>query len=1012
MSQHCPRCERTLELPGLAAFCPYCGQSLTATFADVGRTTPPSAIPPPEPAPERLGDYRLLRRLGQGGMGVVYEGEHLPTGRRVAVKLVNVEASDDALERFRQEGKLASAVSHPRCVFVLAADTDAGRPFIVLELMPGRTLDDEVAQRGPLPVEAALGHALDLIEGLEQVHSLGVIHRDVKPSNCFLDHEGRVKVGDFGLARSLAPDVRLTRTGAFVGTPLYASPEQIKGRPLDGRADVYSVCATLFFLLTGRAPHERGDRDALAVMARVVSEDAPPIRSLRQDMPHGLERILTRGLSRERERRPSDLGALRQELTAFRQTKVGKRVVATRLIAYLADAFLLTPPWWVAAVAGEGLTSTGINPAAVGLATLLDLLYFGVPEGLLGWSVGKWLFGLRVWRRGDVEPPGLWRALARCLIWAAVTSWPGAVVAVMLPRTPEHLALVSVLNLVLSMAGVCVLMLPMRRANGYLCLHDLLTGTRVVALPEREEAARFPSRAEQAEPAPSAEERVGPFRVLGEVWRRGDECVLRATDPVLDRPVWLWLRPADRPELPADRREAPHAARPRWLTHGEHGPLRYDAFLVPAGAPMDHAVAVAGKRSWGRAGPILLELAEELCREGAACHDLSQVWLSPEGGVVLIDVPLADGAGLTREDILAEAAVVLLEGKPPEPGRTRPPRAVLPMHAREALLGLPRFGGALDAAAFQGRLAATLDRPSQTERPARLMHLGLMLLTLLVCCAGGPVAMLLFMGMGVTTELDVNLREAHGKLDSHAEAGAALSAALVAPTPHPLQRLLPALALHDHQRPRAELVDAVERAEEVRQARAGRLSFFSRRGLEENRKVAMAVGSRHRPQQSLQDWAQAAADPDRKADLAAEAHSLDQLPRTGMEAFPMVLGLALIAPGVCVLAALVTRRGLRSMVVGLDVARRDGAPAGRLRCAWRALAAWPAAMGPLILAAWVEELYWERWAASGGEAWLLSLASLAWLGSAAVPLLALGLMVWSPARSLHDRLAGTWLVPR
>src|SRR5688500_14231581 len=94
MSQLCPRCQRTLDLPGQVAFCPYCGHSLSVTTADTPRTTPPSAIPPAESVPERLGDYRLLRRLGQGGMGVVYEGEHLPTGRRVAVKLVDVEASD------------------------------------------------------------------------------------------------------------------------------------------------------------------------------------------------------------------------------------------------------------------------------------------------------------------------------------------------------------------------------------------------------------------------------------------------------------------------------------------------------------------------------------------------------------------------------------------------------------------------------------------------------------------------------------------------------------------------------------------------------------------------------------------------------------------------------------------------------------------------------------------------------------------------------------------------------
>src|SRR5438552_1118271 len=128
--------------------------------------------------------------------------------------------------------------AHPRCVFVYAADEDAGRPYIVMELMPGDTLHDLLEKRGPLPPAEAVAKILDVIDGLLEAHQLGVVHRDVKPSNCFLEADGRVKVGDFGLAKSLVTESHLTRTGAFLGTPLYASPEQVKRETVDAQTDV------------------------------------------------------------------------------------------------------------------------------------------------------------------------------------------------------------------------------------------------------------------------------------------------------------------------------------------------------------------------------------------------------------------------------------------------------------------------------------------------------------------------------------------------------------------------------------------------------------------------------------------------------------------------------------------------------------------------------------------------------------------------------------------------------
>ena len=213
-------------------------------------------------------------------MGTVYEAEDPHSGRHVALKVVlpQYAGSKETLERFARRGSWP-AVCHIRaCVFVLGADEDAGRPYIVMELMSGATLQDLVRDQGPLPAEEAIREILDVIDGLEEAHRLGLVHRDVKPSNCFVEADGHVKIGDFGLARSLVRDTHLTRTGTFLGTPLYSSPEQVKAEKVDAQSDVYSVAATLYFLLTGQAPFQSGD--AMATLARIVSDDPPSLRTL------------------------------------------------------------------------------------------------------------------------------------------------------------------------------------------------------------------------------------------------------------------------------------------------------------------------------------------------------------------------------------------------------------------------------------------------------------------------------------------------------------------------------------------------------------------------------------------------------------------------------------------------------------------------------------------------------------------------------------------------------------
>src|SRR5262249_61776810 len=174
----------------------------------------------------------------------------------------------------------------------------------------------ELIQReGPLPVEQAVTRILDVIEGLEEAHRLGVIHRDVKPSNCFIEQDGHIKIGDFGLSKSLAGDSHLAGTGSFLGTALYASPEQVRAETVDRLSDVYSVAATVSFLLPGRAPHETGD--AAATLARIVSEPAPSMRSIRPEIPTKLDDIVLRGLEKQPDDRWRSLSEFREALQPF-----------------------------------------------------------------------------------------------------------------------------------------------------------------------------------------------------------------------------------------------------------------------------------------------------------------------------------------------------------------------------------------------------------------------------------------------------------------------------------------------------------------------------------------------------------------------------------------------------------------------------------------------------------------------------------------------------------------------
>jgi serine/threonine protein kinase len=180
------------------------------------------------------GPYRIGRLLGRGGMGEVHEAEHVDSGRRIALKVLQERLQDaDERARFLREGQLAASISHPHTVYIFGSEEIAGVPVISMELLPGGTLKDRVAAEGPLPPAVGVSAVLDIIGGLDAAQAAGILHRDIKPSNCFVDSDGSVKVGDFGCrSRPGARRSQQLATG-FEGTPQFAAPEQLRGEPLD-----------------------------------------------------------------------------------------------------------------------------------------------------------------------------------------------------------------------------------------------------------------------------------------------------------------------------------------------------------------------------------------------------------------------------------------------------------------------------------------------------------------------------------------------------------------------------------------------------------------------------------------------------------------------------------------------------------------------------------------------------------------------------------------------------------
>ena len=589
LSRRCPRCGRQLppDAPeGLCASCLLTAGTETLTgFSDRPRRRRVHGDPSPPGAPRLVdgqvwGPYRVVRLLGRGGMGEVYEAEQLETGRRLALKVLRhtLRGAEDRA-RFLREGQLAASISHPHTVYIFGSEEVGGAPAITMELLSGGTLKDRVSVDGPMPPSAAVSAVLDIIGGLDAAQAAGILHRDIKPSNCFVDADGAVKVGDFGLSIStLTRDVRHElATAGFEGTPQFAAPEQLRGEPLDVRSDIYAVGATLYYLLTERPPLDAPDLREL--VSKVVSEKPASPRVLRRDIPRGLAAVVLRCLAKAPAGRPQSYAELADLLRPYVSADEVPSPLGARVIAWIADSvivsimtwLLVSSAWTVGVTLGSATTLLRLSA----WSWLASVIYYLVLEGSWGASLGKRLMGLRV----TSQPDDRWwlRVGLRTAVFHVPTSFPLSSWA---PRGidgpwrrvhGEHSA--EWMELECASRSLVV------AAADHSAVLDRPPRQRMdrrprVAEPDACRAAECPPvrcirRSEDVTcrfcSALSSLRRVGPYAVHTMVGETGGGRLFVGVDPILRRHVWIHEVPPGTPPVTATRRDASRPGRLHWL---------------------------------------------------------------------------------------------------------------------------------------------------------------------------------------------------------------------------------------------------------------------------------------------------------------------------------------------------------------------------------------------------------------------------------------------------------------
>lgn len=991
---HCLECNAPLnaaETHGLCARCllklGFASQFGEPSVSGAGRRVP---VPPPL-LPFDFGGYRVIQLLGRGGMGAVYEAEHLETRRRVALKVLGQSIdSPDARKRFLREGRLAASISHPNSVYIYGTEEIDGAPVISMELAAGGTLRDLIKQRGPLPPREAVDAILQVIAGLETAYGGGVLHRDVKPANCFVTPGGAVKVGDFGLSVSTLArnDSQLTASGVMLGTPSYAPPEQLRADELDVRADIYSVGATLYALLTGHAPFE-GD-NAVQVVAAVLDKQPAAIPGI----PATLAQVVMKCLEKKREARFSNYAELREALLPFSAEAATPAPLGLRFVAGVIDSVVTFLPYLgYLVLAGSDLVNDWLGTRDVRLFSyvlfyfLVTLAYYGIAEGLWGAGLGKLLCGLQVVRPG-LGTPGIPRATIRALILSSseILAYSAQLIfmdaATVRSRVAEDQWLFSDYSWIVFL----LLFVTMRQRNGFAAVHDLATGTRVIVKARSHARPRLEVPAVTI-PTDSAS-RLGPYLVTGslpiEKWSN-------AYDELLRRPVWIKQVSAATPPLSEVRRSISRPGRLRWLAGTRGAEIGWDAYEAPNGRRLTELKQ--GSQSWAAVRYWLADLTQEIeaaSDEGSlpAHITLDHVWLTGDGRAVLLDEPLGGESALNSE-AFAVVEVSGLQRFLDAVATFATDRHALPLHARDFLQRLA--AAAFDRATFiAGNLHSLLAKPTKVSHRRRIASMLLAPSIFLIASAALGIAM-----FGTWKHGEMVFRNQHPEQSQMLDA-VRLYAQVSGKNLDSMRNIGPA-TIQD-----PPFSDAIGKWVSYRYGDFIRDAGFetaARSLTEQERSMAKKIASQY-PDVTKEEFDGI------NALVPASLTQMDLYTRTViLAAGPAVFGVLLATMALANLvsvAAFGTSLGLR--LFGICVVDHTGYPASRGRHLLRNLLVYSVAIGLLVLLTFAEIMK---------DSVLVALicAGIALIGLILSTLFFLSAIVW-PTRSWYDWIAGTRVVLR
>ena len=991
---------------------------------------------------QRFGPYLIVRPLGKGGMGQVYEAEETESGRRIAMKILSRGLGDDEeRERFLREGQLAASLSHPNTVYVFGTNEVQGFPVIAMELAPGGTLKELVVDGKPLGPAAAVDAILQVVAGLDAAAALGILHRDIKPSNCFVDRDGRVLVGDFGLSMTTLARDDATRevAGTIMGTPGFASPEQLRGEALDVRSDVYSVGATLYYLLAGRPPFD--DKNIATLITRVGTEAPPVLTTFRPDVPPRLASLVAKCLSKTPGERFAHYPALAAALEPFRTAALSPAPLGRRFLAGLIDNFTSSLPvmpfnMLMGARLAE-LERSGLSQLVALPGVVSALIYFTIFEGRFGCGLGKAVLNLRVVDETQATP-----GIRRAFLCAFVFLVPSQVVTqavgyftlrwVRVTTTsagPSDVAasVAGAVSVLTSLLCLGILFLTVRRGNGFAAIHDLATRTRVVLRPQAMEARQtLRGGAGDAPRTIAGDARIGPFVVAPAV--RDQVAVVTAAvtvdayDDRLRRGVWMELLPIGTPALPAHRRDLGRPARARWLSGRRSEAECWDAYEAVEGQPFLSAITQA--QPWARVRHWLADLSREIAdglKDGSLppLH-VDRLWIGTDDRARLLDwpppsPPAIDSASASHgaasksaidspsarqgsassamnvpdsasaQQFLYGVAAGALRGVHPDVARAALPSTPIPVPARSFLLELR--DGLLPSADLLGtRASDTLRTPAAFPRRRRLVQLA--------ACSFLPVIFAVAVSATITLQIRsqtanpdaFKLKACLQRLVALEKKGAATL------TPKDLaEREAIEIYIAEYLRGPAEDTAGYARA------------FPASASVQREYEMARRALSSHpvRSPERIRNAEAVVAEV-----VAGTSKGLLQLsPPVVM--WRLAAMIASAGAGVVaffgLIGALVTRSSFTLRALGATLVTSDGREATRLHALRRTLITW----SPLALSWLLFKTGPSLKNATGG----LGIALLCTLPLAIL----VGGAVWAwrhPSRGLQDRIVGTWIVPR